>query len=141
LTNQIYSLTVYDHPHILDKAVDYLEHLRCRCPSLVLGESVQPLKNRIDLIPSEKFLYKFLCIPLSLEINQRKTNSLGRPCLICFVASARVDSSSTSIFTTISAMAGVGGTLVYILRRFIKWSTDSSRSTRASKSAVTPLNA
>ena len=62
---QINSLTVYDHPHILEKAVDNLERLRCRRPSLVLGEPVQSLKNRIDLILSEKLLYKFLCVPLS----------------------------------------------------------------------------
>ena len=62
---QINSLTVYDHPHILEKAVDNLERLRRRRPSLVLCEPVQSLKNRIDLILSEKLLYKFLCIPLS----------------------------------------------------------------------------
>jgi len=71
LISQIYYLTVYDHPHILEEAIDDLERLRRRRPSLVLSESVQPLKNRIDLILSEKFLYKFLCIPLSQGINQR----------------------------------------------------------------------
>jgi len=113
LTSQMYSLTVYDRPHILDETVDDLKRLRCRRPSLVLGETVQPLKNCLDVILSEKLLYEFLCIALSQAIHQqRRTDSLGRPCLICFVASARVESSSTIIFTTISVMAGVGGTLV-----------------------------
>jgi hypothetical protein len=111
-TSQKYSLTVYDHPHILDETVDDLKRLRCRRPSLVLGESAQPLKNRLDVILPEKLLYKFLCIALSQAITSAKTDSLGRPCLICFVASARVESSSTIIFTTISVKAGVGGTLV-----------------------------
>jgi len=36
----IYSLTVYDHPHIPEETVDDLKRLRCRRPSLVLGQSV-----------------------------------------------------------------------------------------------------
>jgi hypothetical protein len=64
----MYSLTVYDHPHILEETVDDLKRLRCRCPSLVLGQSVQPLKNRIDTIISEKLIYEFLCIALSQAI-------------------------------------------------------------------------
>jgi hypothetical protein len=111
-TSQIYSRTVYDHPHIPEKAVDNLESLRCRRPSLIKGESVQPLKNRIDLIPSEKLLYEFLCISLRKKNESAKTYSLGRPWLIYFVASARVERSSTIIFTTIPVMAGVGGTFV-----------------------------
>jgi hypothetical protein len=113
LTSQMYSLTVHDHPHILDETVDDLKCLCCRRPSLVLGKSVQSLKNRIDLILSKKLLYKFLCISLSQVMNTPvNTDSLGRPCLICFVASARVESNSTIIFTTISVKAGVGGTFV-----------------------------
>ena len=64
----MYSLTVYDHPHVLEEAVDDLKRLRCRYPSFVLGQSVQPLKNRIDTILSEKLLYKFLCVALSQAI-------------------------------------------------------------------------
>jgi hypothetical protein len=65
LTSQIQSPTVYDHPHILNETVDNLKRLRCRRPSLVLGESVQPLENRIDLILSKKFICESLCVPLS----------------------------------------------------------------------------
>jgi hypothetical protein len=141
-TSQMYLLAVYDHPHILDETVHDLKCLCCRRPSLVLGESVQPLENRIDLILSKKLLHKFLCSSLSRVMNTSvMTNSLDRPCLICFVTSARIESSSTIIFTTISVKAGVGGTFVYISRRLRKCSTDSSKSTRKSKSAETPLNA
>jgi hypothetical protein len=61
----MYSLTVYDHPHILEETVDDLERLRCRRPSLVLGQSVKPVKNHIDTILSEKLLYNFLCTALN----------------------------------------------------------------------------
>jgi hypothetical protein len=33
-------LTVHDHPHILEKAIDNLERLRGGDPSLILGESI-----------------------------------------------------------------------------------------------------
>ena len=69
----MYSLTVYDRPHILDETVDDLEGLRCRHPGLILSESVKPLKNCIYVILSEKLLHKFLCIamiPLSQETHQ-----------------------------------------------------------------------
>jgi hypothetical protein len=56
LTSQLHPLTVYDHPHILDETVDDPKRLSCRCPSLFLSETVQPLKNSIDPILSEKFL-------------------------------------------------------------------------------------
>ena len=64
----MYSLTVYDHPHILEETIDDLKSLRCRRPSLVQGQSVQPLKNRIDVILPEKLLYKFPCVGLSPAI-------------------------------------------------------------------------
>jgi hypothetical protein len=61
----MYSLTVYDHPHVLYKTVDDLKCLGCRRPSLVLGEPVQSLKNPLDVILSEKLLYKYLCTSFS----------------------------------------------------------------------------
>jgi hypothetical protein len=112
MTNQMYSLTVYDDPHILDKTIDNLKRLRCRRPSLVLGKSVQPLKNRLDLILSEKLLYKFLCVCIESGQYISKGGLTWSALPICFVTSARVESNSTIIFTTISVMAGVGGTLV-----------------------------
>jgi hypothetical protein len=77
LTSQMYSLTVYKHPHFLDETVDDLKCLRCRHPSLILGKAVQPLKNHIDAILSEKLVHKFLCIAsLSQEIHQRRRTHL-----------------------------------------------------------------
>jgi hypothetical protein len=58
-------LTANDHPHIMHKTVDDLEGLHCGHPSLVLGESVQPLEHRIDYVLPEKLLNRFLCISLS----------------------------------------------------------------------------
>jgi hypothetical protein len=72
----MYSLTIDDHPHILEETIHDLKRLRCRRPSLVLGQSVQPLKNSLDIILSEKLLYKFLCIALSQIIGQRRRTHL-----------------------------------------------------------------
>lgn len=56
-------LTFHDHPHILDETVDDLEHLGCGSLSLVLGKSVEPLKDRLDVyLP---FLNEFNCIALN----------------------------------------------------------------------------
>jgi hypothetical protein len=56
-------LTFHDHSHILDETVDDLEHLCCGSLSLVLGESVKPLQDRLDVYLS--FLNKFDCIALN----------------------------------------------------------------------------
>ncbi len=65
LTSNMYFLTVDDHSHILGEAVNDLKRLRRRRSGLVLGQSVQPLKNRLDPTLSEELLYEFLCIALS----------------------------------------------------------------------------
>ena len=70
MTSEMYSLTVNYHPHILEETVDDLKCLRCRHPGLVLCESVQPLKNRLDVILSKKLLYEFLCIAMSQVLHQ-----------------------------------------------------------------------
>ncbi len=70
IDKQMYFLTVYDHPHILEENIDDLKYLRCRRSSLVFGKSVQPLKNCLDLILSEELLCEFLCIALSKVIRQ-----------------------------------------------------------------------
>ena len=55
-------LTVGDHPHIPDKTMDNLEDLCSGQFRLVLGESVQPLENRLNiLLSSEQILDKFPC--------------------------------------------------------------------------------
>jgi hypothetical protein len=69
-------LTVHDHARILDETVDDLESLSCGSPSLVLRESVQPLQDRLDILLSEKFLYKFDCVMLSKIARQREWTHL-----------------------------------------------------------------
>ena len=61
----MYSLTIHYHSHILYKAVDDLERLRCSYPSLILSESVKPLEHCLDVLLSEQLLNKFFCVPLS----------------------------------------------------------------------------
>ena len=61
-------LTVHPLPHILGKTVDNLEGLRCCHPSLILGEPIQSLDYRFDVLLSKKFLNKFLCAALSRVI-------------------------------------------------------------------------
>jgi hypothetical protein len=61
--------------------VDDLESLIYGSPSLVVGESVQPLQDRIrvDVLLSKKFLYKFDCVVLSNVTRQREWTYLIDP--------------------------------------------------------------
>lgn len=58
-------LTVHHHPHSLGKTVDNLNDLRCGYPGFILRESIQPLDNRVDVLPSRKLLYKIFCVTLN----------------------------------------------------------------------------
>jgi hypothetical protein len=59
-------LTVNRIPHILEKTIDDLEGLRRSYPSLILGEPIQPLKHRLDVLPPEELLLdKSFCVALS----------------------------------------------------------------------------
>jgi hypothetical protein len=69
--------TIHDHAHILDEAVDALESLSSGSPNLVLRESVQPLQHRFDVLPSEKFPYKFYYIALRNVLLQRERTHLA----------------------------------------------------------------
>ena len=64
-TSNAYFLTVHHHPHILDKTIHNLERLRCSYPSLVLGESIQPVEYSFDVLLSKELLKKFFCAGLS----------------------------------------------------------------------------
>ena len=72
-------LTVHDHTHILDEAVDDLERLSCGSSSLVLCESVQPLQDRLNVLPTEASLYKFDCVALSKVTGQEERTDLVVP--------------------------------------------------------------
>ena len=65
IRNKVCLLTIHDHTHILDEAVDDLERLSRGSSSLVLRESVQPLQDCLDVLPTEASLYKFDCVAVS----------------------------------------------------------------------------
>jgi len=126
-------LTIHDSPPILNKAIHNFECLHSGGTSLVQSESVQSSENSLDLILSDHFLFEFLCAPCSVKVwHQRKKDSLSLPWLTCFVASARVERTSTIIFMTMSVMASVREILVYTSSLLTKLSMDSNKSTRAS---------
>jgi hypothetical protein len=72
-------LTVHDHTHILDEAVDDLERLSRGSSSLVLRESVQPLQDSLNVLPTEASLYKFDCVALSKVTGQQGRTHLVVP--------------------------------------------------------------
>ena len=83
--------------------------------SFVLGQPVQPLKNRLDVVLSQKLLHhSYYIAPSQLAVARiyKGRDSLGRFCLTCLVARAMAERSSTMILTSISDMGPVGGTLV-----------------------------
>ena len=70
-------LTIHNHADVLDKTIDDLESLSPRRPSLVLRESVQPLKDCLDVLLSETLLDIPDCIAFSKVTFQReRTHSL-----------------------------------------------------------------
>ena len=71
------------------------------------------MKDRLEVGLSKELFYEiFYRIESGHTSKSMKMNTLGRPCLICFVATASMESSSTIIFTMISAIIVVGGNLV-----------------------------
>ena len=66
-TRLVHLLTVHYPFHILEKTVNNLEGLCCGYPSLVLSETVQSLKYRLDILlsDSKELLEKFFCVSLS----------------------------------------------------------------------------
>jgi hypothetical protein len=58
-------LTIHYAPHNIEKAVDDFKGLRRSYPSLVLGESAQPLKYVLDIFLSKELFNKLFCILLS----------------------------------------------------------------------------
>lgn len=72
ITRRAHSLTVQVLPHILDKTMDNPESLGCRCPSLVLRESIQPLQDQFDVVIPEKLRYNFDCVAMSKVSYQRE---------------------------------------------------------------------
>ena len=72
-------LTFHDHSHTLDETMDNIKNHRCCDASLVLRESVNPLKDSLNVLLSESLLYKFDYIAVSKVTHQREQDSLDRP--------------------------------------------------------------
>jgi len=72
IRSEVRLLTVHDDPHILDETVDDLERLGSSSPSLVNGESLEPMQDGLDSFLSENLLYKFDCVALSEVTRQRE---------------------------------------------------------------------
>jgi hypothetical protein len=53
-------LTIHDSPLMSDETVDNFEGLSGSRPTLIQGESIQPLDCRFDVLLSPKFPHKFL---------------------------------------------------------------------------------
>ena len=82
ITSTVRLLTIDDHAHILDEAVEDLECLSCGSSSFVLRESVQPLResvqplqDRLYALLLEKVLYRFDCVLLSkITLRRERTH-------------------------------------------------------------------
>jgi len=61
-------LTNQNLRHVLNEAVDDLEGLSRGGPSLILGESVQPLEDRLNILLTENLFGEFDCAALSKMI-------------------------------------------------------------------------
>ena len=74
-------LTIQNKLPVLDETGHNLECL-CSCgASLVKSESVQSLQDRLDVVLSEKFLYKFLYVPFSKRATPGRTRLTQPPLL------------------------------------------------------------
>ena len=69
-------LTIHELPHILDESVDDSECMSCSSPDLILSQPVKPLKDGLDVLLLEKFLYKFDCVVLSKVKRRRERTHL-----------------------------------------------------------------
>src|SRR5229473_8131553 len=110
VTSLIDLLTIGNVTQILNKTIDDLKRLCSGQFCLLLGEPIQPLENRLNILLCKQLLDKILCDTSHQVIHNttENTDSLIFPCLTCLVANARVERSSTSILTSISVIATVG---------------------------------
>lgn len=77
ITSTVRLLTIDDHAHILDKAMEDPECLSCSSSSFVLRESVQPLQDRLNALLFEKVLYRLDCVLLSkITLRQERTHTI-----------------------------------------------------------------
>lgn len=76
-TSTVRLLTIDDHAHILDEAMENMECLSCGSSGFILCESFQPLQDRLDTILLEKILYRFDCVLLSkITLRRERTHTI-----------------------------------------------------------------
>ena len=59
IASRVRLLAFHNHSHTLNEAVDNVKNLGCCDASLVLRESVNPLKDSLNVLLSESLLYEF----------------------------------------------------------------------------------
>ena len=118
-----------------------LENMSCGSRNLFLYQSVQSLPGFLDVLDSEKILYKFDCVALSRVTRQREKDSHDRRLLSFRVTQASVEINATIKLTSILSIAGVRDSSVYTLRRSTKCSIDSNKLASTSQLDITPLAA
>ena len=70
IASRVCLLTFHDHSHTLYEAVDNIKNLGCCDASLVLRESINPLKDSLNILLSESLLHEFNYVGLSKVTRQ-----------------------------------------------------------------------
>ena len=99
---------------VIRRVMDRTQELCTNRKTLILGQSIQFLEGSLYFVLPQQQLDVFLCDTLSISSVSVTARLLNRPCLICLVARARTESSTTNILMIISATdnIAVGGILV-----------------------------
>ena len=96
------------------KVVDHTQDLCTSRQALIFCQLIQFLEGSLYLVPPPDQLHEFLCVTLSIGSVSVTAGLLKRPCLICLVARASTESSSTMILIMIPVtdIISVGGIFV-----------------------------
>ena len=70
IASRVCLLTFHDHSHTLNEAVDNIKNLGCCDASLILRESINPLKDSLNILLSESLLHEFNYVGLSKVTRQ-----------------------------------------------------------------------
>ena len=107
VTSRVCLRTVQELFDILGLIMNNLENLSCGRRNLFLYESVQSLPGLLDVLYSEKILYKFNFVALSKVTRQGKKGSRDRRLLSLRVTQASVEINTTTKLINMSSIAGV----------------------------------
>src|SRR5258708_31847693 len=106
--------TFHDYLDTTHETMHDTQGLRNSHPSFILSQSIQSLENILYLALPQQHSCEFHGGTLSdgqCTVHV-EAHSLSCPCLICFNARARTESSLTIIFITMSVIIGVGGIII-----------------------------